>query len=84
MIKIILTKSCWDEQKDLLNYDKDIVWINSGILKKNEIKKFRSQGLNLTNWNHHIGSVESVESALETVKEHHPSEKIWCEKVKDP
>jgi hypothetical protein len=81
MIKIILTKSCWDEQKNLLNYDKDIVWINSEILEETEIKKLRSQGLNLTNWNHHIGSAESIESALKTVKEHHPSEKIWCEKL---
>ena len=69
-------------QKDILNYGEDTVWINSGILTEAETKQLRSDGLNLTNWTHHIGTTESIDSAIETVKEHHPKEKIWCEKIK--
>ncbi len=69
MIKIILTKSGWNTQKNNLRYDEDIVWINSGILTEMEIRNLRLEGLNLTNWTHHIGTEESLESALGTVRD---------------
>jgi hypothetical protein len=59
------------------------LWINGGCADKDEIDKLRSGGWDITVWANWFDPVNGreIESALATVREHHPDSTIWIETV---
>ena len=57
------------------------VWIGSDAFSDEEIKAFRLDGVYLTRFAYPLSNAttEDIDSALCTIKEHHPNETIWVQ-----
>jgi hypothetical protein len=55
--------------------------VNHGILSGAELGQAREGGLLVTDFKRRIGAVDSVSfaEALDTIRQHHPRERIWVE-----
>lgn len=57
------------------------LWLTSGVISKEELTGLRASGVNVSEFNYEIGEGEwdAIESAVATVKEHHPGETVWVQ-----
>lgn len=62
------------------------IWAGSNVLTELNHKELVAEGINVTRFNHPISGVNrsELEEALETIKEHHPTESIWVQYASQP
>jgi hypothetical protein len=83
MVFFALTRTGYEEFARLPRIDQNLtLWVNTGILSDVELTRLRATGLSVTNFttNVEITDSSSVDRALETIKEHHPRERVWVER----
>ena len=55
------------------------VWVGADALTQDEFAAHLVNGAKLTRFAYSIGSdPKAIEEAIATIREHHPSEGIWC------
>jgi hypothetical protein len=81
MVFVIFSRGAFDELIGLFGECPSPVWVAKDILSHNELKTFRDNGVNLTNFTIDIthSNREAVQDAVDTIRLHHPTETIWCE-----
>lgn len=59
------------------------VWLNHGLLSELDMSHYRNKGLLLTNFVHWIDPhhPSQVEDAVATIREHHPHEVLYIERI---
>lgn len=58
------------------------LWVSAGILSTSELESLRCRGADVTDFSYEIGLNENeiIDDAIETIREHHPSEVIWVQR----
>ncbi len=81
MIILATTRDGFFELEPVIKTGKHPVWIGSDVLSETELAEYRTNGIDLTNFNFSINpeNKEEVEDALATISEHHPNERVWQE-----
>lgn len=81
MVIFALTRSGFDEMEPTARERRAALWVNAGVLSDGEAARLRQDGLDLTVFAHAIDPADgdALESALATIAEHHPEERIWLE-----
>lgn len=84
MVLFALTKNGFVEMLDLARGGKAAIWINRGLMDESAIQRLRAEGFDLTDFVHWIDPLDesAVDEAVETVKEHHPGQVLYIERVK--
>ena len=82
MVIFITSKIGFEEMKNTISTKKHAIWIGNGVLADEEIKNYRSSGINLSVFDAHydLSNSEHIEDAILTIKEHHPNERIFVER----
>lgn len=59
------------------------IWVNLGVLDAAELNRLRSEGYDLTDFMYWIdpSDASSVQEAVETIREHHPAQVLFIERV---
>ncbi len=80
MIYIVLTANGLENILSALNKPGEL-WLVPGVTDDNFIAKLRASGWGVTIWTHTIdfSNKDELETALTTVREHHPEQSIWLE-----
>lgn len=57
------------------------LWVTAGVLSDDELAALRSAGVDVSDFNYTIekNEYDAIAGAVETIKEHHPSETVWVE-----
>jgi hypothetical protein len=57
------------------------LWLAAGVVSDEELLVLRAEGIDVSVFNYTIESHEAevISGAVETIREHHPSEAIWVE-----
>jgi hypothetical protein len=63
-----------------------IIWAGSNILTELNHQDLVAKGFNVTRFDHSVSCLNKseLEDALETIKEHHPTENIWIQYTSQP
>ena len=80
MVALILTRSGFDEMRARINATEDAVWVGAGVLSAAEAAELRESGIYLTIFSH-VLDPKHLDSAISTVKLHHPKEVLMVETV---
>ncbi|MBC7750616.1 MAG: hypothetical protein H7Z73_02695 [Candidatus Saccharibacteria bacterium] len=61
------------------------LWVNAEVLSHEEIKLLYEKGIEISAFSHLINfdDINKVAEAIDTIKQHHPSHKIWVENPAD-
>lgn len=83
MVIFITTRSGYEEMKSLIFSVQYPVWVGAGVLSQREIDAIRMLGTELTNFSYAIepDNRDHIERALETIGQHHPSQRVWFERI---
>lgn len=83
MVYLILEARALDE---VIKLPGVAIWAGSNVLTELNHKELLAKGFNVTRFNHPISGVNrsELEDALETIKEHHPTESIWVQYTSEP
>ena len=83
MVYLILEERALDEVVKLPGV---VIWAGSNVLTELNHKELVAKGVNVTRFNHPVsGAIRSeLEDAIETIKEHHPTESIWVQYASQP
>ena len=83
MVIFVNSKEGFDELNSLIISGNYPTWVNFGVLSQSKINALRDDGIDLTEFNPSINIENNGElnSAIETIKEHYPEERIWIEKI---
>jgi hypothetical protein len=76
----VITRFGFESVKSVLS--KEItLWIGSDVLSDSELAELRESGIQVTNFSFKINlfDKELLDSAIETIKEHHPKQLIFME-----
>jgi hypothetical protein len=76
----VITRFGFESVKSVLS--KEItLWIGSDVLSDSELAELRESGIQVTNFSFKINlfDKELLDSAIETIKEHHPKQPIFME-----
>jgi hypothetical protein len=85
MIFFALTRSGYDELVRSFGRAPSPLWVNSGILSESDAADIRASGAELTEFTSQVAvNSASIETALDTIKQHHPSCSIWVEHPRQP
>jgi hypothetical protein len=81
MVILVLTKQGYKELEAVIASGKYPIWIGANVLSEKEIRALREEGIDLTDFRYSIDpeSREDLDCALETIREHHPDQRIWAE-----
>ena len=81
MVILIATRSGYEELKPVIFSGLYPVWLGAEVLSLEEMDSIRSLGIDLTDFNYtiNIENFREVEGAVETIREHHPNQKVWIE-----
>jgi hypothetical protein len=81
MVFLALTRSGYEELCPQLTRAPSPLWVSAGVLSEQEIAALRSEGVEVTNFSHVIDTTDrdAVEAAIASLREHHPSERLWVE-----
>jgi hypothetical protein len=81
MVFLVLSRAGFDELVRDRGRVPSPLWVTAGVLSDTELSELRSQGIDVTDftWDLEPGDSLGLEVALDTVREHHPSEHIWVE-----
>lgn len=83
MVFFALTRSGYEDFERYLGARPDIaLWVNKGVMSPTELMQVRATGLSVTIFTRKIDAFDgtSVDEAVNTIREHHPSESIWIER----
>ncbi|MEP7706821.1 hypothetical protein [Paraglaciecola sp. 25GB23A] len=83
MVFLVLDKHAFEEALKIRNV---ALWVGSNLLTKLNHGEMVANGMNVTRFNYPINPLNQLEidDALETIKEHHPSENIWVQYANKP
>ncbi len=83
MVIFVVTRNGYEEMKSLIISAQYPVWIGAGVLSDREIDAIRTLGVELTNFTYTVAPDDryQVECALETIDQHHPGQRVWCERI---
>ena len=81
MIILATTRNGFFELDPVIETGKYPVWIGSNVLTEDEIAKYRSRGVELTNFSYSIypNNKDELDDAIATITEHHPGKRVWLE-----
>ena len=81
MATLVLTRGGFDDLVKAMGHVPSQLWVNSGVLTDRELSELRAAGHDVTNFTRHIAPSDrvAVENAIDTVREHHPSQRLWVE-----
>jgi hypothetical protein len=81
MVFFVLTRSGHDELLLLLGKTPSPLWVNEGVLSKEETKLLHEVGVEISNFTHRItiDDFSQTSAAIDTIKQHHPNHSIWVE-----
>ncbi len=79
MVIFVLTRSAFDDVRSLLS--ENILWVNRDVLSADEIRDLRAAGTDVTHLTYFVDPCDlgAIQTALYTIGEHHPGERIWLE-----
>jgi hypothetical protein len=79
MVLLILTREGYADVQSLVATS--VVWVNHDVLTQTEIMDLRAKGVDLTTFTSWLEPNDSaaVQSAVDTIAEHHPGDRIWIE-----
>jgi hypothetical protein len=83
LVFFALTKHGLTEIFDLTKGKSASIWVNQGLLDAAELNRLRSEGFNLTDFAYWIDPSDEpyVREAVETIREHHPNQVLYIERV---
>lgn len=83
MVLFALTKHGLTEMLDLARGGRSAIWVNDGLLDAMKIGQLRADGLDLTNFVNWIdpANEEAVQDAVKTIREHHPNQVLYIERI---
>jgi hypothetical protein len=86
MVYLALTTRGARDALIVLRKVEDSIWLNCGVLSKEEIEQLRANGHDVTVFTRPIDLAdrEAILDAVATVDEHHPNETIWSEELEQP
>lgn len=81
MVILIATRKGYEELKPIIFSGLYPVWLGAGVLSQEEINSIRTLGIDLTDFNYTINIQDfgEIKGAVETIREHHPSHRVWVE-----
>ena len=82
LVLFALTKQGSMELFDLARGRRAAIWVNHGILDASALALLRDEGFDLTDFTSWIDPSDDVaiQSALETIREHHPGHVLYVER----
>ena len=82
MVLFALTKQGVAEILDSGSSREGVLWVNHGLLEAPDLERLRAEGFELTNFTRWIDPADQadIESAVETIKEHHPGQVLYIER----
>jgi len=83
MIFFVLTRTGYDELLQHFGRSPSPLWVNDGVLSSAELMQLRHEGIAVTNFANVIDTknLSAVNSAIETIQEHHEGQRVWVEFV---
>jgi hypothetical protein len=83
MIFLILTRLGYDELVAHLGQPSSPIWVNAGVLSTSELAQLRQMGCEVTDFVHviDIHNISALETAIDTVQQHHTGQRVWIEYV---
>jgi hypothetical protein len=84
MVFLALTKGGYEELLKLTGTAPTPLWVGDGVITYAEMGALHAKGVEVSNFNQAISPYDSaaIESALETINQHHPGEAVWVERRK--
>lgn len=81
MVIFVVTRKGFKELEPIIKSGKYPVWVGEGVLTETEIDEVRNMEVDLTNFSYEINPEddEALDSALSTIAEHHPNQRVWLE-----
>jgi len=81
MVILITSKDAYTEMKDKISNGQHPVWLSNGILSQEEINSLWEKDVDLSVFNYQLDTndTESLDCALDTIKEHYPGQNIWVQ-----
>lgn len=81
MAVLVLTRAGYDDLIKALGRVPAHLWVNAGVLSEGELRELRDAGHDVTNFTEEIQATNAsaVAEAVETVREHHPLQRLWAE-----
>ncbi|MBB6189220.1 hypothetical protein [Rhodanobacter sp. MP7CTX1] len=82
MVLFALTKQGVAEILDSVISRETALWVNHGLLAAPDLERLRAEGFELTNFTRWIDPADQadIESAVETIREHHPGQVLYIER----
>jgi hypothetical protein len=76
-----LTRKGFDDLVTELGRVPSPLWVNKGVLSEIETRTHRESGVELTNFTYDVlpNDIDSVNTAVHTMIEHHPDHSVWIE-----
>jgi hypothetical protein len=83
LVFFALTRHGLDEIFGLAKGKRTPIWVNQGLLDATDLNRLRSEGFHLTDFSYWIDPSDepSVHEAVETIREHHPSQVLYIERI---
>jgi hypothetical protein len=80
MVLLILTRQGFEDYA-ALETDLGPLWLAADVLSSQELADLRLSRRSVTSFSRviELGDAEQISEALETIKEHHPGERVWVE-----
>lgn len=81
MVFLVLTRHGYSSYLALGGKKAGAIWLAADVLSENALNLLRENDTNVTVFNYTIDpqDYETISCALETIKEHHPSQSVWVE-----
>ena len=78
MIIFALTRAGYEENLGLVESQGLHLWLSSGVVDELELEKLHQSGVSVSTFNYEIEREDQkgIESAMQTIKEHHPGQEI--------
>jgi len=83
MIYFALTRNGYDDLIAHLGRAPSPLWVNNGVLSRQEIRQLHEAGIEISNFTVDINAQDrsDVAQAVDTIREHHPGHSVWVEQV---
>jgi hypothetical protein len=82
MFFFVISRKGFDDYLSVIEKLSAPLWISAGILSEFELDTFRSQDIDVTDFNYEIGlnENEAIDDAIGTIREYHTNEVIWVQR----
>ncbi len=83
MVYLVLETQALDE---IIKLPGVAIWAGSNVLTERNHQDLVARGFNVTRFDYSVSIAckNELENALETIKEHHPTENIWVQYASQP